>query len=488
MQARNVELTALIAIGAALALAAWHAASQRIEPAPAAVPHANLLVCSAAELRSALSEALEDPDLSTVQEGVSRARNELTNKQRRDATLAGLLRASGAKQLLTPTQYRALRPRLIVREPADARRHWFLHVALLVGAFLAVHLILRFSRFQGSGVFLPLSLILCGTAAVLLFTFTDPLRDRLLYPGFVTGAAIGCAVLVAAARLVRLHTLAEFRYLAILAALGLSVLLVVLGTGPHGTDARINLFGIFQPVEYIKLLVVLFLASYFAGKDIELRRLDAARWLVFSLPRWRDVLPVVVFVAASLALFFLQKDLGPALILYLVFLGLFVTASRRFVLGLAGLGVLVSAFAVAYRFKLLETVSTRIEMWLSPWDNHRPGGVQLAESLWALAAGGFSGSGLARAHPGIHPGRPHRSGIGRDRRIVGLTRPARGAGRVGRTGCRYRALCLARPGPVRSLPGFRARTAHRRSDRRDCRRHVWPDPADGGSRSIPQLR
>ena len=282
---------------------------------------------------------------------------------------------------------------------AAARAVGLLDMGLLIGCFLAAHLVLRLTGARGSEVLLPPAMLLCGVATILLFTFSDPLRGRLLYTPFVYGVALGCLAFAAAAVAVRLRALESYKYVIILAATALSLLLVFLGTGPAGSDARINLFGFFQPVEFIKLLVAIFLAAYFAGKDVELRRLDGYRFLGMSLPRRRDVFPVAVFLAATLFLFFRQKDLGPALIVYLLFLGMFVITSRRVVLGLTGLALLVTAFWASYRYGLLQTVSTRIEMWLSPWDNHRPGGVQLAESLWALASGGFRGSGLGRGDP-----------------------------------------------------------------------------------------
>lgn len=264
--------------------------------------------------------------------------------------------------------------------------------ARLAAVVLAVVVLVRWRapRPNLAPLLIVSTLTAAGTLVLSGFTGRFPLASSV-----ADGLVVATAALVFGAIILRLRWLEEFRYLTLLAALTLAVLLVFLGAGPAGTDTRINLFGLFQPAEPIKLLVVLFLASYFAGRDVELRRLDAGRWMGLSLPRWRDVLPVTIALAGTLGLFFLQRDLGPALVLYLVFLGLFVAASRRVVLGLSGLAVLLATFWAAYRFRLLGTVSTRIEMWLSPWDNHRPGGVQLAESLWALASGGRWGSGLA---------------------------------------------------------------------------------------------
>lgn len=237
------------------------------------------------------------------------------------------------------------------------------------------------------------ALLLSSAAGLVLFgDGSVPARAQASSFAIGVGAGVACALLLW--RWFNPARLRDLRYLVLLAVFTLAGLLLVFGSGPRGTDTRINLWGV-QPVEPIKLLVVLFLASYFTARDVELRRLESTRLLGLSLPRGRDAAPVVVALCATLGLFFLQRDLGPALVLYVVFLGMFVAASGRIALGLLGLGALVGTFWTTHQFLLLQTVSTRIDMWLSPWDNHRPGGVQLAEALWALASGGTYGLGLS---------------------------------------------------------------------------------------------
>ncbi len=410
LEGRTVELSLLLVAGLLLCATAWQASDSRFSQegeraGPTAYPHSNVLRASPADLRASFALAVPESRSTAVVEQVVQWRSRLSRTATREVVLADLLRlpqaspqpgssTSSAERLLTSAEYSALRPVLTVRDPRDVQWHWLLSFAVLLLSFLAVHLSFRASSFQGSQLLLPLVQVLCGTAAIVQFSFTDPLRERLLYFPFVMGVALGCGGLFAAARLVRLSMLLRFKYLTVTGALGLAGLLMAFGTGPAGTDTRINLFGLFQPAEPIKLLVVVFLAAYFASRDVELRRFHAGSSLGIRLPRPRDVLPVGVLVAGTLALFFFQRDLGPALIVYLVFLGLFMAASRRVVLGVGGLALVIFSFWTTHQFRLLETVSTRIEMWLSPWDNDRPGGVQLAESLWALASGGFWGTGL----------------------------------------------------------------------------------------------
>ena len=125
---------------------------------------------------------------------------------------------------------------------------------------------------------------------------------------------MGCAALVAAARAPRVPP-----FLALAAALVLSGLLVVFGTGPGESDAKINLLG-FQPVEVIKVLVVLFLAGYLSERwaflrDLQQRKRDLPPWMRrFAVPRVDYALPPLLAMAGVLGFFFLQRDLGPALV------------------------------------------------------------------------------------------------------------------------------------------------------------------------------
>lgn len=414
MRRRNRELGLLLLAVLLLGTAGWYTASEcigrsaRIPVQPGAgLPTggpANLLRCAPDELRTVLSRRLAEPGLTKVQDSILEWRKTIDSEQ--GVSLAELLRpisGSAGPALLNAEVYRSLRPYWIVKDPSEALRTWFEYLGLLLGVFLLSHLVFRLTDFRGSEVLLPLVLLLCGTATILLFTFTDPLRERVLYAPFVAGVVSGCVGLTCVARFVSIPVLEKLRDVFLTIGIVLSLMLVFLGGGPAGTDAKLNLFGFFQPAEFIKILVVLFLAGYFTGRDLDVRHRDALRWRGISLPQWREVIPVGLFLTATLALFFLQRDLGPALILFLVFLGMFATTRRRAVVGIAGLCLLVSAFWAAYRFELLQTVATRIEMWLSPWDNHGSGGGHLAESLWALASGGFWGAGPGLGDPQYIP-------------------------------------------------------------------------------------
>ena len=185
--------------------------------------------------------------------------------------------------------------------------------------------------------------------------------------------------------------------------------------------------GPFQPVEAIKILLVFFLAGYFARNWERLRDLREKkllpRWI--GVPRLSHVLPVMFAVALALGFFFLLKDLGPALVTGFLFLAMFWVARGRAGLAVLGIVLLVGGVAVGYHLGKPTTVVDRINMWLSPWDNDVHGGNQLAHSLWAFSTGGALGSGPGWGDPDMIPGRAHRPGAAGDRRGVGILRASR---------------------------------------------------------------
>ncbi|HYX23710.1 MAG TPA: FtsW/RodA/SpoVE family cell cycle protein, partial [Thermoanaerobaculia bacterium] len=306
--------------------------------------------------------------------------------------------------LFTLAQLRKVKPDLVVRTPGRFRSSFWLWTALFFAAFAAVHVLWRFRRFQGDELLLPAALLLTGLGLAVMTSVRDPLRDLPLYLTFVQGVVGGCA-LFAAGSLVDYERspLRRMSYAPLFAAFLLSVVLILFGSGPEGSDAKVNLLG-FQPVEAIKILVVLFLAGYFFDRWEFLRELPETRNLPGSLarlgiPKLEYFAPPVLAIGLVLIFFFLQRDLGPALVLAILFLSLYCIARGQAWMAVVGTAAIVVAFWIGYRLGFPQTVTGRLEMWMSPWDNSFRGGDHLAQSLWAMAGGALSGTGLGLGQP-----------------------------------------------------------------------------------------
>ncbi|RKL62080.1 FtsW/RodA/SpoVE family cell cycle protein [Thermoanaerobacteraceae bacterium SP2] len=164
----------------------------------------------------------------------------------------------------------------------------------------------------------------------------------------------------------------------------LLVIPLVFGVEKGGSRSWIQLAGYsFQPSELAKITFVLFLAGRL--KD---GRIDKVLWLTGE-------------VLAAVGLLALARDLGGAMLFYLTALALVFAATSRWDLTAAGLAV--SGVAAVLGYYLFGHVRVRVEAWLNPWQDVPGRGYQIVQSLFAIAQGGFFGTGLGLGHPEYIP-------------------------------------------------------------------------------------
>ena len=319
------------------------------------------------------------------------------NRPIRNVGALSTLRAPGTRRPLLPLI--KLKPLMTVRTPGEFRQTFLIWTGVYFAGFYLVALVWKAARFGGDRSILPALHLLTGIGLALMTSMRDPLRDTLEFHKFALGVFLGCLLLLLPAfSFFDYRRLSDWCYTPLFGALALFGALLEFGKGPAGNDAKVNL-GPFQPVELIKILLVLFLAGYFTRNWERLRDLRNRVGTV----RLQHVLPVLVAVGVALVFFFVLKDLGPALVTFFVFLSMFAVARGRPGLALAGLALMVTSVAVGYRIGQPHTVVDRIDMWLSPWDNNVHGGDQLAHGLWALSTGGPWGSGPGWGDPEMIP-------------------------------------------------------------------------------------
>jgi cell division protein FtsW (lipid II flippase) len=95
----------------------------------------------------------------------------------------------------------------------------------------------------------------------------------------------------------------------------------------------------------------------------------------------------------------MQRDLGAALLFFLVFLGMLYIATGRALYVLAGLAAFLAGGAVLYR--LLPYVQGRVDTWLNPFADPLGAGYQTVRALFAFGRGGFLGTGLGAGLPSV---------------------------------------------------------------------------------------
>lgn len=310
--------------------------------------------------------------------------------------------------LLTPDQLRQLKPLFVVRTARAFRSRFWRSTILFFVVFLLAHAWWSLRGFRGDPYLLPAVMLLAGAGMVLMIALRDPLRDNLLFVGFAQGVVAGCIVAVLASELDFERLFGRLSFVPLLAALAFSTALILFGSGPGSSDAKVNLLG-FQPVELVRILLVFFLAGYFASRWDVIRHARERRESLSRLTSRIDIppveytLPVLACVGLSLVFFFLQRDMGPALVFCCLFLTLYGIARGRAFLPAAGVALVCFGFVAGNLIGVPHNVHERVAMWLSPWDNQVHGGDQLADSLWAYASGGAAGTGTGQGDPQVVP-------------------------------------------------------------------------------------
>jgi len=199
-----------------------------------------------------------------------------------------------------------------------------------------------------------------------------------------------------------LRLLRRYRYTWLIGGLALLALTLLFGVNPAGTGARLWLgFGgfYFQPSEPLKLLIVIFLASYLAEK----RPLLTGAYQVghLRLPPLPYLGPVLLMWGFSLLLLIWQRDLGAAWLFFAVFLLMLYVTTGQARYGLLGLGLFGLGALIGYR--LFYHVRLRVDIWWNPWAEASGRAFQIVQSLLAFAAGGMLGQGVGQGIPTFIP-------------------------------------------------------------------------------------
>ncbi|HET6845386.1 MAG TPA: FtsW/RodA/SpoVE family cell cycle protein [Anaerolineales bacterium] len=189
-----------------------------------------------------------------------------------------------------------------------------------------------------------------------------------------------------------LAVLRRYRSLLLAAGLVLTALTIVLGTSPTGVGPRLWLgcCGIYlQPSEPLKLLMVVYLAAYL-GDQVD------PKGRLFPM-----LIPTLVIAALALVLLLVQRDLGNASILIMLFTIILYTATGRKRVLIVTVLTLAAAAITGYFF--IDIVRARLESWINPWLDPSGQSYQIVQSLLAVANGGILGRGLGLGSPGLVP-------------------------------------------------------------------------------------
>ena len=258
----------------------------------------------------------------------------------------------------------------------------------LFAAFAAAHVAIRFLAPGADSAILPIVFVLSGTG----ITFLTRLAPESAVSQ-VVWLFLSVAAMVAILAVVRdLDSLADYKYTLGLAGVALLVLPMLVGTEQNGSKLWIYIGGFsFQPGEFAKILITLFLAFYLATNR-EALSASMRRVGPFSLPRLRMLLPLLVMWGISLLVVVFERDLGSALLFFAFFVIMIYVATGR--VSYVMVSLLLLALGGIACYLLFGHVRNRVDIWIDPWSAASSGGYQIVQGLYSLADGGLSGVGI----------------------------------------------------------------------------------------------
>ena len=260
----------------------------------------------------------------------------------------------------------------------------------LFAAFAAAHIGVRIFAPGADPALLPIVFALSGIG----ITFVTRLEPNAAM-GQLVFLFVGVGLMVGTLAVVKnLEVVKRYKY--VLGAIGiiLLVLPMFIGTEIYGSKLWIKIGGFqFQPGEFAKVLIALFLAGYLA-ENRELLSISNRTVLGIKFPRLRLLYPLFIVWGICLLVVAFERDLGSALLFYTIFLIMLYVATGRVSYVLIGLVLLaVGAFGM---YQIMSHVRVRVAIWLNPFEDAQNMGFQIVQSLYSLADGGLFGVGIGK--------------------------------------------------------------------------------------------
>jgi cell division protein FtsW (lipid II flippase) len=273
--------------------------------------------------------------------------------------------------------------------------------------YLAAHLVARRTVPYADPYLLPMAGLMTAVGVTEIYRLgaSDAFKQGLW---IVIGVAFFAAALIGLRRDYRV--LEQYKYLFGIGAIALLFLPRAPGLGETVNGARlwvhVGSFR-FQPGEFSKIFLIVFLAAYLREK----RELLAQA-------RLKDVGPLLVIFGGCMLVLVSSNDLGSGLLYFGIFLAMLYVATARVSFVLVGVGLFLAGGIVAY--EKIPHVHERVTIWLHPWTTHKvycptTGGLalrqdcqsyQLVKSIYSIANGGFGGAGLGKGTFTTTDGKP----------------------------------------------------------------------------------
>ncbi|MEI6285190.1 MAG: FtsW/RodA/SpoVE family cell cycle protein [Bacillota bacterium] len=299
------------------------------------------------------------------------------------ACFAGMVLACGLLQVFAVNKQFSILPLIVA--------------VLIVAGWIVVLLVANFLYPDGDRSILCLSWLLCAVGLIFVYRLKSELfLMQSLWVG-VGGIAFLAAALVAA----KIDRFFRYKYLIAILGIILLAIALVFGVEIGGSRNWVIIGPIrFEPFEFSRLLMVIFLAAYLDERRVLFAAPDWKLGFI-RLPDKRILAPLVVIWGVAMLVLIFQKDLGAALLFFATAVLLMYIGTGRLIYVLGGALVFFGGSIICYL--LYWHVRVRVDIWLNPWLDPDGRAFQIVQSLFAFAAGGLWGTGIGLGHPLLIP-------------------------------------------------------------------------------------
>ncbi len=234
--------------------------------------------------------------------------------------------------------------------------------------------------FRSDPILISAALLLFSMGLLALYSFSETVAGNIYFGKQLSVGILGVIGMFFVGTLDYRHFARMSTFLYFL-TLGVLLMVLFFGSEVRGTVGWLAVGNVqIQPVEFAKLVLIVFLASFISKKRSE-------------LGEWTRLIASLFLSALFILLVLRQPDLGSSLVLALIWLSMILVSGIRWkhvlVLGVLGLMLVVASW-----FFLADYQKARLETFLNPELDPKGSGYNVLQSMVAVGSGGVYGKGI----------------------------------------------------------------------------------------------
>ena len=289
---------------------------------------------------------------------------------------------------------------VFIQESGKLSNVSLIYGAVFLGLCVAGHIFIRVTLPYADPYIFPLVAVLACFGLVMIYRIDGAGQARDQAQWFVLGLILfaGTVILFRDYR-----KLENYRYLIVIASIIFMALPRVPGlkeatqTQTYGAYLEIHIGSLtFQPTEFAKIGLVIFLASYL--RDHRQALASGRKILGYRVPPLKHLGPVLLLWGVAMLILVFLRDIGSSLMFYGGLLTIIYVATQR--VSFVVIGLVAFALGAWYLGTHIPHIDARVQAWLHPF-NHtlytNGTSFQIANGQFAQAAGGLFGQGFDQA-------------------------------------------------------------------------------------------